>query len=129
MLYVVSSGEELFTRAKALEAKYNVYLSIKALVQNDMLLPTESLNESFFSHHNTCLELRNIYQPHVLQDLMELQTDIQQHVLNCTLNATDEELETLCNLLSQFSNEEVDVNGIKAEIEKTRQHITSQAKT
>lgn len=126
MLYIVEASPQIFNQAKELEQKFNTPLQIKGVVQNDMLMTVENLNESFAEYHNLLLSLQNIYQPQALKELIDLQTAVHQHVLNCTLNATDELIDRLCAFLSEFSSEETDVVGIKAVIETTRNHIRTQ---
>lgn len=126
MLYVVEASQQLFNKAKELEQKFNIQLSLKGVVQNDMFMPVDSLNESFEAHHNLLLSLQNIYQPQALKELIDLQTAMYHHIINCTLKASDDLIDRLCAFLGEFTSEETDVAGIKAAIEITRNHIRTQ---
>lgn len=126
MLYVVKTDVTLFNRVRALEQKFNANLHLAGVIQNDMLIPSENLNESFQATHKKVVELQSLYLPTALADIVILQSDIQQYILKCTLEASEETIKDLCNYGNQYEGQVFDFNDIMVEVNKTRDFIRAQ---
>lgn len=123
MLYVVQTNIDLFNRARALEKKFNITLPLAGVVQNDMLITTENLNESFEVTHNKLLELQQLYLPEALMEIVHLQEDIKNYVLKSTLDASEDLIRQLCDYANHYGGQSFDYNTIVAELNKTRNDL------
>lgn len=129
MLYVVKTDVTLFNRVRALEQKFNANLHLAGVIQNDMLIPSENLNESFQATHKKVVELQSLYLPTAIAEIIALQLDIKKYVIKCTLEASEDTIKQLCNYGNQSEGQVFDFNEIMSEINKTRDFIQNQKQT
>lgn len=124
MLYVVQADEQLFNKSRELETVYNTGLLLTSMVQNDMIIPTEYLNDMFNQIHEQLLELHKVFLPDHLKPLTILRDAIHTHILLCTQKATLESIKHMVDCDSRLA--EQGYEAVMRQIQETQNHILKQ---
>lgn len=121
-MYLILTGEEIFNSAREAEKEYGLKMSLASVVQNDMLITSENLQETFDMLDGEIQRLQPIYRPEHLQGLYNLRDRMIRYIFDCTINATEEQVRPIVEYSPQTSP--LGVDHFMAEIEKTKAFIS-----